>query len=516
MAYLVMTQRCLFGIGGVVALRAGNISIPADFGTCGCLCCMCHFVMAVGIDDPAILLDLMLTCSITVVVLASRAVPVSAVAIFSTGSCLSCGTGNGAGVSAFQNGDLGVLIALFMADGAFFMLNTGIQNGCFLIGDPLPVMSQSRYNGIGVAVITTRADMGGVTVFCTGRTGYAGNIAVTQSIDFHIGGVVAARAGLICIPTDLGTGSSLSLMLHFVVTQSIDFHIGGVVAARAGLICIPTDLGTSGSLCFMLYFVVTQSIDFLIGGVVAARAGHICIPADLGTSRSLCFMLYFVMAQSCNQFCTTYSTSLGIGTSCLSTGGVTQCVNSFLRNGHCVTDRAVLALSQTGFGTSGSLSCVNDLGMTQGGNTCLSNQHFATDGAVLALSQTGFGTGGSLSCVNDLGVTQSVNGSIGVAVATVLTSMGGVTSLSTSGRNYRCFIAVTRSCDLHSLGVVLITTVTDKCLNTSSSTSCSGSYLFSVGTCIKITDTSPNTINALISNLAGNTSSFSIGIIKVL
>ena len=45
-------------------------------------------------------------------------------------------------------------------------------------------------------------------------------VFVAQSSLLHIGGVVAARAGLICIPTDLGTGSSLSLMLHFVVTQS--------------------------------------------------------------------------------------------------------------------------------------------------------------------------------------------------------------------------------------------------------------------------------------------------------
>ncbi len=126
------------------------------------------------------------------------------------------------------------------------------------------------------------------------------------------------------------------------------------------------------------------------------------------------------------------------------------CRNDFLGNQNFVTDRAVLALCQTGFRTIGSYCLVNCFGVTSGiyigihiavttgranmggvpllgagwisdsgfiavacRNDLLCNQNIVADGAVLAFRQAGFGTGGGCCLVGHFRVAGSGNNNLG-------------------------------------------------------------------------------------------------------
>ena len=55
--------------------------------------------------------------------------------------------------------------------------------------------------------------------------------SVTESCLFGISSVIASRASVVCIPADLGTGRSLSLVSYLVVTESCLFGISSVIAS---------------------------------------------------------------------------------------------------------------------------------------------------------------------------------------------------------------------------------------------------------------------------------------------
>ena len=234
------------------------------------------------------------------------------------------------------------------------------------------------------------------------------------------------------------------------------------------------------------------------------------------------------MTQSLSQLSATNSTGLCLGTGCLSTrgmtqslsqlsatngtglsgstgsccaGGVTQCINFFLCNQSLAADRAVLAFGQTGFGTGRSNSLVNCVGVTQ----CF-NQLSATNGTGLSGS-TGSCCTGSMA--------QSLDGSIGVAVlTTVLTGMGGVTILSTSGIGYNSIIFVSQLCDFFGLGN--LTTVTGDGLHASCLAGSSSGYLLLEGACCISMLTSPDTVNGLVSYFAQIVGGFHIGAVSIL
>ena len=71
---------------------------------------------------------------------------------------------------------------------------------------------------------------------------------VTQGRDCDIGGVIAARTGIVSIPSDFGTGRCLRPVVDQIVTQGRDCDIGGVIAARTGIVSIPSDFGAGSSL----------------------------------------------------------------------------------------------------------------------------------------------------------------------------------------------------------------------------------------------------------------------------
>ena len=260
----VVAQSGDLHIGGVIAARAGHISFPTDFGTGNSLCLIGSLIMTQSGDDPAVLFDLMLASIIAKVVFAGRAVAVAGVAIFSTGLSLCFDNGEGADVFALQNGDLSILVLLCMTDRALLVLDTGFLGGCFLIGDPLPDMAGSFGLRISVAVTTVGTGVGSEASFRTGRCGHNGFVVMTQSSDLCIGSVIAVRTGHVCIPANFGTGSSPSLVVHFIMSHRSNFHISGVIAARAGHISFPTNCGTGGSLSLVAHFIVAQRFNSLI------------------------------------------------------------------------------------------------------------------------------------------------------------------------------------------------------------------------------------------------------------
>jgi hypothetical protein len=93
----------------------------------------------------------LLTGSIAVVVLAGLAVPVSSIAALGTGSSLCYGTGHRVGMGASQNGNLGILVPLFMAASTLFMLDTGFAAGGLLISYPLIIVGNRSGSATNIA-----------------------------------------------------------------------------------------------------------------------------------------------------------------------------------------------------------------------------------------------------------------------------------------------------------------------------------------------------------------------------
>ena len=120
---------------------------------------------------------------------------------------------------------------------------------------------------------------------------------VTQGGFFRIGGVIAAGAGLISIPTDFRAGGRLRLMLHDIVAQGGLFCIGGVIAAGAGIIGIPANFRAGSCLRVVVDQVVVQLCLLRIGAVITAGAGIIGIPADFRAGRGFGVMADQVVTQ---------------------------------------------------------------------------------------------------------------------------------------------------------------------------------------------------------------------------
>ena len=106
--------------------------------------------------------------------------------------------------------------------------------------------------------------------------GHAGGRYKVAVQRLNVGSVAPADAGMGLIP--------VGYPLRPFVLQCGDFLIGGVIAALAGIIGFPADLGAGGSLGLVMRQVVIIRVDgqLLIGGVIAVLAGLIGIPAWLG------------------------------------------------------------------------------------------------------------------------------------------------------------------------------------------------------------------------------------------
>ena len=87
----------------------------------------------------------------------------------------------------------------------------------------------------------------------------------------HVGGVVAAGAGVVGVPADFCAGGSLCVVAHTVMAQRGLLHVGGVVAAGAGFVSVPADFCAGGSLRVVGFELVVLAIK--AADLPAARAG---------------------------------------------------------------------------------------------------------------------------------------------------------------------------------------------------------------------------------------------------
>ena len=120
---------------------------------------------------------------------------------------------------------------------------------------------------------------------------------VFQRRELHLGGVVAAGAGIVFIPANFGAGGRFGVVMHQLVFQRREFHLGGVVAAGAGIVFLPANLGAGGGFGVVMHQLVFQRGDFHLGGVSAALAlaGVIFIPANFGAGGRLGVVVHQVV-----------------------------------------------------------------------------------------------------------------------------------------------------------------------------------------------------------------------------
>ena len=122
-------------------------------------------------------------------------------------------------------------------------------------------------------------------------------IIVLECGNFHLGGVIAAGAGIVFIPANFGAGGRLRIVVYQVVFQRKQLHLSGVIAAGAGIVFLPANFGAGGRFGVVMHQLVFQRRQFHLGGVSAALAlaGFVGIPADLGAGGSLCVMVHHVV-----------------------------------------------------------------------------------------------------------------------------------------------------------------------------------------------------------------------------
>ena len=352
-------------------------------------------------------------------------------------------------------------------------------------------------------LITTCTNVGGVASLSADGRSDNGYIAVTDSCDLSIGGVIANRAVLICDVTGLGTGSSLVLDLGQSVTKSSHCIIGVAVTTSTGVGGVTVN--SAGRSSDSGYIVVSGSCDLSIGGVIANRAVLVCNVTGLGTGSSLVLDLSQNVARSSH-----YVTGMGVttrtgidGIAGLGTGGSNDSLHVLVTDGGNLHLGGIIALGaflvceMTDLGTGGSL--VGNLSQSMAGGRNLHASGVNALGAVLICLVASLGAGSSLSLdLNDLmlvgldrngltaqliaangavnnvivgtvggagsidlvlngnlalGVTQCVNLIVGVAVTTS-TGVGGVTVNSAGRISDSGYIAVSGGLDLSIGGVI--------------------------------------------------------------
>ena len=280
----------------VVAQRCNQLSAASVTGLCSLTGSLCTGSVAICRDNPAAALDFVLAYCIAVIVAAGSTIGVIGVTGLGTGGSLCFRNVQSTFVGTGQNRNLSVLALLCATDGALLVLDAGLQNGSFLVGDPCPLMAQSciqllAANGTGLCVLTVSLCASGVAQGCNQLLATNGtNLciltvslctgSVAQSGLLHIGGVVAARAGLIGLVADIGTGGILCLVVDNVMTQCSDFLGLGSIATVTGngldtsclTSCSGIDLRNEGTLCISM-LTGPDTVDGLVGNLAQIVGG---------------------------------------------------------------------------------------------------------------------------------------------------------------------------------------------------------------------------------------------------
>ena len=104
---------------------------------------------------------------------------------------------------------------------------------------------------------------------------------VFQRKQLHLSGVIAAGAGIVFLPANLGAGGRFGVVVHQLVFQRRDFHLGGVSAALtlAGVICIPANFGAGGRLGVVVHQVVVVRVRSIPWVYISIRSLAVAVSA---------------------------------------------------------------------------------------------------------------------------------------------------------------------------------------------------------------------------------------------
>ena len=164
----------------------------------------------------------------------------------------------------------------------------------------VPVI-QLLHRIFGVSIFTAGAGVAGIAVLSTGGLYDALLIIVFQRRKFHIGGVIAARAGIVFVPADFRAGCRFRFVLFQIMVQSGNLFISGMRTALtlAGIVCVPADFRAVRCLRIVMHRIVTRRGNLFIGGrrTALALAGYVSIPAHFRAGRRFRFVLFQIVTR---------------------------------------------------------------------------------------------------------------------------------------------------------------------------------------------------------------------------
>ena len=144
----------------------------------------------------------------------------------------------------------------------------------------IPVQQRLRLV-ILIAVMAFFAGVQRVAALSAGGLDDLFGIIVPGGRDFHLSGVIAAGAGIVFLPANLGAGGGLGIVVHQLVFQRRDFHLGGVSAALAlaGVIFIPANFGAGGRLGVVVHQVVVVRVRSIPWVYISIRSLAVAVSA---------------------------------------------------------------------------------------------------------------------------------------------------------------------------------------------------------------------------------------------
>ena len=259
MAYLIVSKCRLFCIGGIVATRAGDVSIPTVLGASRSFRVVTYLIVS----------ECRLFCIGGIV--ATRAGNVSVPSVLSASGCFS------------------LVSYLVVSKSRLLCIGRVITSGASNVGIPAVLSASGCFSLVSYLVVSERR------LLCIGR-------------------VVASGASNVSIPTDLGTGGSLRIVNYNLVVQR---HYNGLryndlVADRAVLAFSESRIGTIGRNYIIDYLGMPKRIDKVI--LICISAG-----ASIRSISLLCTGGLYHRSGVIMPFCC-YLLSIAIATGCANAG----------------------------------------------------------------------------------------------------------------------------------------------------------------------------------------------------
>ena len=134
---------------------------------------------------------------------------------------------------------------------------------------------------VRVAALT---DIGGISLFRTGGSGYDCLIGMRQNVLFYLRGIIATRACNVCVPALFGAGGSLCIASYKIMVKRGLFLVGSVFATSTGNVFVPACFSTGGSLLLVNLFVMSEGSYNLGLKNLTALLTFFILRAGLGTA----------------------------------------------------------------------------------------------------------------------------------------------------------------------------------------------------------------------------------------